>query len=167
MIATILRHGEAGSAATDAQRKLTPVGERDIGCAANAFMGACESRGIAAPTLILHSPWLRTRETAKIFAAANPAANLEVQDSLAPERGLSAVIETLSLLPSLLPEPAHVVLVSHQPLVSQLADYLLGFPNSIPPLPPGGWVTIDMAVPARDCGTTVLWAVPPQYGVNR
>ena len=59
--------------------------------------------------------------------------------------------------------PAHVVLVSHQPLVSQLVDYFLDTAGSVPSLSPGALVTFELSSPARACGELRFWAVPPEY----
>jgi phosphohistidine phosphatase len=162
MIVTVWRHGEAGSAATDRQRELTDSGFDDIGFGCRQFHAALEARGMAAPGLVLFSPWVRTRETAEIIAAAFTHAQLRELDALRPGSTVPAVETALAAVE---PDPAaaHIVLVSHQPLVSQLVTHFLGLGNQVPALSPGSLVTFTLDAVASDCGELRFWAVPPGY----
>jgi phosphohistidine phosphatase len=162
MIVTIFRHGEAGYASVDANRSLTPRGIDDISFGAAQFRDACESRKLPAPTLFLYSEWLRTTETADILGLSYIGVPTRPERALIPGARCAEVVAMLSRLDEL-EHPAHVVLVSHQPLVSELADYLLGHPNSVPSLSPGGQLTVDLPVAARDCASLVFWSLPPEY----
>ncbi|MEH6583033.1 MAG: hypothetical protein V7754_13925 [Halioglobus sp.] len=162
MIVTILRHGEAGAAAVDAERELTPAGIDDISFGSHHFRDVCGLRGLPAPELILHSAWLRTTETADILARLFPQAQVQADAALLPSGRIAGVTQMLSLLEKS-KTPSHVVLVSHQPLVSDLVDFYIGLPHSAPPLPPGGLVTVSMDVPAQSCAKLLFWAVPPEY----
>lgn len=166
MIITVWRHGEAGSAATDRQRELTDSGFDDIGFACRQFHAALDDRDMAPPDLVLFSPWLRTRETAEVIAAAFTHAQLRELDALRPGGTVAAVEAALAALEPAGDGPGHVVLVSHQPLVSQLVDHYLGADNPVPPLSPGGLVTFSLEAVARDCGEMYFWAVPPGYGMG-
>ena len=170
MIITIFRHGEAGAAATDERRELTVTGVDDIRFGSHQFRSACEARDIPGPDLILHSAWLRTTQTAKILAACFPQSLIRNEASLVPGGRVTAVTETLSGLRDQLEQQelgfSHVLLVSHQPLVSQLVDSYLGSPHSAPPLSPGGLVSMDMDIPAADCARLLFWALPPEYGAG-
>jgi phosphohistidine phosphatase len=166
MILTIWRHGEAGSAATDRQRELTDSGFDDIGFGCRQFHAALEERGMAAPALVLFSPWVRTRETAEIIAAAFTHAQLRELEALRPATTVPAVEAALGTIGPEFTGPGHIVLVSHQPLVSRLVDHYLGLENPVPPLSPGGLVTLSLEVAARDCGELRFWAVPPGYGAG-
>jgi phosphohistidine phosphatase len=163
MIVTILRHGEAGSASIDAERELTPQGIDDIGFAGQQFHSACEARQLASPDLIRHSGWLRTTETADIFAGAWPSCLSLPAQALQPDGDVFGVTILLQGLQDTHPDAAHVLLVSHQPLVSQLADYYLGVANSVPALSPGGLFSFNMDVPACNGGSLLFWALPPEY----
>lgn len=163
MIATIVRHGQAGSAATDAQRRLTTAGRVDIQSASQQLLRSCATRGIPAPDLILYSAWQRTTETAVILAGLFVDAKVEAEASLLPGGRAKEVTEALFRLQQGRSSPAHVVLVSHQPLVSVLADYYLSVPHHAPGLPPGGMVCLDLEVPAPGCGNLLFWALPPEY----
>ena len=96
MIVTILRHGEAGPAAADRERRLTSRGVTDIERAAPVLVAACRSRALALPQRVLHSPWERTRATAQIVAQ-----HLQVEarplDALAPGATSLQVDEALAL----------------------------------------------------------------------
>lgn len=163
MIVTILRHGEAGSASIDAERELTPKGIDDISFAGQQFQRACEARRLASPDTILHSGWLRTTETAGIFASTCQSCSVEPEQALQPDGDIFTVTNMLQSLQNARPDALHVVLVSHQPLVSQLADYYLGLANPVPGLSPGGLFSFDMAVPAGHGGSLLFWALPPEY----
>ena len=162
MIVTIIRHGQAGSAATDEIRELTTKGVDDIGFASQRLGALCQSKSLALPDRILHSAWRRTRQTAQILSAGltTPMASL---DALLPDRYVEDVDKGLSTQAALSEPPLHCVLVGHQPLVSELLDHYLGERGIAPALPPGGLVCIDLEVPAAACGRLLFWAMPPDY----
>jgi len=163
MIVTIWRHGEAGSAASDRLRELTVTGADDVGFACHQFHDICHVRGIAHPEMVLHSAWVRTTETAEIIASAFTHASIRPIKALQPGGKVQAVDAALAEITVSDPNVQHVVLVSHQPLVSYLVDYYLGSNGRVPPLSPGGLVTLDLQLPAVDCGQLLLWALPPEY----
>jgi phosphohistidine phosphatase SixA len=163
MIVTVWRHGEAGSALTDRQRELTDSGFDDIGFGCRQFHESLDARHMPAPDLVLFSPWVRTRETAEIIVAAFTRARSRELEDLRPGSTVAAVEAALGDAYAAAPVPAHVVLVSHQPLVSQLVGHYLGGRNPVPPLSPGGLVTFTLDVLERDCGVLRFWAVPPDY----
>jgi phosphohistidine phosphatase len=163
MIITILRHGEAGSASIDAERELTPQGIDDISFAGQQFHKACEARRLVSPDLIRHSGWLRTTETADIFAGPCQSCSVLPEQALQPDGDVFGVTIMLRRLQDTHPDAAHVLLVSHQPLVSQLADYYLGIANPVPALSPGGLFSFNMDVPAGNGGILLFWALPPEY----
>ena len=166
MIITIWRHGEAGRAATDRQRQLTGRGQDDVGFGSRAFRGALEARGIALPELVLFSPWTRTLQSAEIIASAFTHASLREHAALQPGSAVTAVEHCLVSLLDKPEAPSHVVLVSHQPLVSELVEFYLGPASNVPPLSPGALVSFALEVPAQHCGELVFWAVPPEYEVG-
>ncbi len=162
MVVTIWRHGTAEEGVNDRLRKLTNAGREDVGFGCRQFEHACKLKNIAPLTTILHSPWVRTTQTADIIVAAFCAARITPETALRPGSPLSAVDGLLSALAA---DSAvqHALLVSHQPLVSQLVDHWLGDAGSVPSLPPGGLATLsfDVAVPA--CATLLFWSFPPAY----
>lgn len=163
MIVTIWRHGEAGPAATDRQRELTDEGFDDIGFGCRQFHEALEARLMPAPDLFLHSPWLRATQTAEILASAFTHAPARELAALRPGGVVTEVATELAAVEVTVPVPAHVVLVSHQPLVSQLLDYFLGVPCGVPSLSPGSLATLELPVAAAACGALRFWAAPPEY----
>ena len=161
MILTIWRHGEAERGARDRLRELTDAGCDDIGFGCRQFHKACSSRGIPHPDSILYSPWVRTTRTAEIIAAAFTRARASIEPALQPGSDIPAVDAVLSGLEE--SAPVHILLVSHQPLVSRLADHYLGEAAQAPPLVPGGLVTLSMDTVGPGCGKLRFWAMPPHY----
>jgi phosphohistidine phosphatase len=119
----ILRHGiavEPGSPgyAKDADRPLTPEGERKLGQISEAM----EALGLAFD-LILSSPYLRARQTAEIVAESLKARKqLEFSDSLVPGGSMKKLVEFLNRLQ---PPPGKVLLVGHEPYLSGLVSLLV------------------------------------------
>lgn len=162
MIVTIWRHGTAEEGVNDRLRNLTSTGRDDVGYGCRQFQRACKLRHIAPLTSILHSPWVRTTQTADIITTAFSGARITPEAALRPGSALSAVD---TLLFELAADSAvqHAVLVSHQPLVSQLVDHWLGDAGRVPSLPPGGLVTLSFDVVAPACATLLFWSFPPAY----
>jgi phosphohistidine phosphatase len=167
MIITIWRHGEAHEGAIDRRRELTSSGCDDVGFGCRQFQSACSARKISQPTGILYSPWVRTTQTAKIIAAAFTHASSTAEAALQPGGTISEVDQALADVIATDFPPAHVLLVSHQPLVSHLIDHYLGQESAVPSLSPGSLVTLSLDVPASACGTLLFWALPPQYEACR
>ena len=182
VIVTIWRHGEAGSALSDRRRELTRRGRDEVSRGGRQFQGACAGAAIAQPDLVLFSPWVRTTQTAAILAATFPGAELCKRAELRPDSDVGAADGVLAELAALAQAPAHVVLVSHQPLVSHLVDYYLGDGTAgprmagprmagptpqVPILAPGGLTTLALEVVAQACGELLFWALPPTYQVSR
>ena len=163
MIVSIWRHGQAGSAVSDRQRTLTGTGEDDVGFGCQQFHEACRLRGIDHPGTILHSPWVRTTQTADILATAFTHATLASSEALQPGSDVHDVDRMLQPLFAADETPSHLALVSHQPLVSRLVDHLLGEVGVVPPLTPGGLACLELEAPARGCGRLLFWALPPEY----
>lgn len=163
MFLTIWRHGEAGSAATDRLRELTDQGTDDIGFGCHQFHTLCEARNIPHPDTLLFSEWVRTAQTTEIIALAFNHAARKSCGALIPGRCEADVDTELLALQQADTDIAHVVLVSHQPLVSHLVDHYLGDAGLVPPLIPGGFATLELSVPGEGCGTLMFSAQPPNY----
>lgn len=161
MILTIFRHGEAGDASSDRLRVLTDTGEDDVSFGCHQYHNACKARGLPDPQRIMHSSWLRATQTADIIAAGFTHAQVMTADALQPDSRVAAVDSALESTTE-----EHVLLVSHQPLVSQLIDHYLGERGKVPPLLPGGLATLSLEVPAAGCGSLLFWAMPPEYEVG-
>ena len=167
MILTIWRHGEAESGSVDRQRELTPAGREDIGFGCQQFYRACANRRLPQPTHIFHSPWERTAQTAEMIESAFSHAAGEEADWLAPESRIATIDQILLRDFEGRGRSCHVLLVSHQPLVSHMVSWYVGEKGgAVPPLYPGGLVTINMDVVAAACGHIVFWAMPPEYEVG-
>lgn len=162
MILTIWRHGEAGSASSDEQRELTARGADDIGFGCQRFHEACEGRGIVQPGRILHSPWLRTTQTAEIIAGVYSHARLQASGALRP----GATPEDIDNALFSMDAEEHLLLVHHQPLVSRLLGHYLGDADQVPFLSPGGLASLALDTVASGCGSLLFWSVPPEYEVG-
>lgn len=167
MILTIWRHGEARSAPTDRLRELTDRGTEDVSFGCHHFHSACEARDIPHPELLLYSEWVRTTQTAEIIGLAFNHASSERCAALVPGKRPKDVEADLTRRLQQNAALEHIVLVSHQPLVSSLADYLLGELGRVPPLVPGGLVTLQMTVPGAACASLCFSAQPPNYEAQR
>ncbi|MDN3640038.1 phosphohistidine phosphatase SixA [Simiduia curdlanivorans] len=119
----ILRHGEAQmQAATDAARQLTNFGRRQARAQA-----ACFKPELALVEQVYVSPFLRAQQTAdELFAELSGATNACRHEAawLTPDVAIEQVIRGLE--PVIAGAP--VLLVSHQPLVSQLISFLSDTP---------------------------------------
>lgn len=166
MIVTIWRHGTAEEGFNDRLRQLTNAGRSDVAHGSRQFQQACHNRAIPPVTHMLYSPWERTQQTAEIIAAALECAHIASESALRPGSDLPAVE---NLVASIEGDHAlaHVLLVSHQPLVSRLVEHWLGHTTYVPSLPPGGLATLSLDIPAPSCGDLLFWAFPPAYEVAR
>ncbi len=153
----------AGSAVSDRLRELTGQGIDDVSFGGHRYHEICKKRGIGHPELILHSEWVRTTQTAEILANAFTHARIMPMGALIPGNTPLDVDRALGPVMTTQDAPAHILLVSHQPLVSRLVDHYLADPGAVPSLGPGGLVTLDLSVPERGCGALLFWALPPQY----
>jgi phosphohistidine phosphatase len=118
----ILRHGiavERGAPGydKDADRPLTPKGERRLG----RITDAIEALKLKFD-LILSSPYTRARQTAEIVAEALDLKKLlEFSDHLTPNGSAKALIAELNKLN---PAPESALLVGHEPYLSELISTL-------------------------------------------
>jgi phosphohistidine phosphatase SixA len=163
MIVTIWRHGEAGSAPSDRQRELTDRGTDDVAFGCHCFHDTCIERHLPPPARILHSSWLRTTQTADILASAFTHAERGPCEALIPGSDVAHVDRALTDIVTGDACPEHLVLVSHQPLVTHLVDHLVGERGRVPSLTPGGLVALRLEVPAAGCAELLFWALPPDY----
>jgi phosphohistidine phosphatase len=163
MILTIWRHGEAGSAARDYDRRLTPGGCDDISRGVSTFAEICSKRGLPLPTHIAHSPWIRTTSTAELIAVGLQQAELVSVDELQPGSNKERVEAYLQEQWFSDEQVEHLLLVSHQPLVSRLVDHFLGEWGRVPGLSPGGLTSLELTTPSEGCGKLLFWSLPPAY----
>ena len=103
-------------------------------------------------SLLLHSPYRRTVETANLLGELLRPSSLKVDSSLAPGAHPEAFSENDYT------GHGHVVMVSHQPFVSQ-AIALWTDDVTLAPLAPGGWSTLEITCITRG-GATLLRHCP-------
>jgi phosphohistidine phosphatase len=156
-----LRHGLAGKPGAgghgkDSDRPLTPKGERKLWKIAEA-MEALE----LSFDLILSSPYTRARQTARIVAEAfNARGELEFSAALTPNGSAKKVVE---LIAALKPEPENVLLVGHEPCLSEFIALLVtGETGSSVVLKKGGLckLSVESLKPGR-CAV-IEWLLTPK-----
>jgi phosphohistidine phosphatase len=151
----LLRHGEAETrASSDAARQLTIKGREDVEYVAKQF---------AARQLPLEqcfvSPYMRASQTAEVFlrqlSVVVPRTTTEL---LVPEVRASTVIDFLNK--SI--QAQHVLLVSHNPLLSELNAMLTeGNINDMYILATSELVCISLDVVGLGMGSTSFRLMPP------
>lgn len=154
----IMRHGEAGPGAPDAERELTGRGRRE----AERMAAWLAERDDLAGLRLLASPYRRARQTAAIVGEAL-GLEAEALSFITPDDPPRAVADWLLAQPQGRP----LLLVSHMPLVGALtgllvegrADRGLGFPTAaVAELEADVWAAgcarlVDFVSPATcDCG---------------
>ena len=152
MLLTLWRHGEAGSAAADEARALTPRGREEVAAMAQDYMAWAGESALGPVSLLLHSPYRRTVETAALLGGVLCPGSVKADPSLAPGAYPEAFFE------SDYTGHEHIVMVSHQPFVSQAialwTDYV-----TLAHLAPGGWSTLEITCLVRG-GATLLRHCP-------
>ena len=154
----ILRHGKAekrGEARKDdADRLLTRKGAREI----RAVSGWMVANRIA-PDVVATSPLKRARETAEIAAdGISFRGEISVWDELGPGPGPEAVRERLEALP----DAQVILLVGHEPQLSELIALLIGAGGgSRIALGKGGLAKIGGLSPGGGEGGVLEWLITP------
>lgn len=136
----LLRHAHADwplYSGLDINRPLTPRGEEDARAAAHAIRAA----GFL-PALLLVSPALRTRQTAEYVAREFVMSGDQLRfiealyNARAPQ--MEAVLRRAAR------QAASLLMVAHNPGISELARRLSGDPARAP-FPPAGWGQFTLA----------------------
>ena len=150
----LLRHAEAiPEAASDAERPLTERGTKQ----AKSVGRFCRDHEIL-PELVLSSPLVRALETARAVAGALDLVDrLKTVDFLKPGMGVESAISSLEKYW----DRASVMMVGHEPDLSDLASALLGSGRdilhlrkaallrlSLPKLKPGSG-TLEFLLPVK------------------
>jgi phosphohistidine phosphatase len=157
----ILRHGiavEPGTPGykTDADRPLIPKGRLQLG----QIAAAMRNMGLDF-SLILSSPFLRARQTAEIVAKSlKLKKRLAFSEALTPDGDPKVLIWQLN---ELKPAPENVLLVGHEPYLSQLAALLIsGGEMAAIELKKGGFCKLeaDLLRPGRCARLT--WLLTPK-----
>jgi len=107
-----MRHGEAGEAAHDTDRPLTPRGRGQALASAQGLL----KLGVRIPQ-IWHSPYRRASETAAIVAAVHGATLVE-DPHFTPEASPVRAANRVKAAPS------HTLVVAHMPILPGLVDFL-------------------------------------------
>lgn len=118
----LMRHGEAESRApSDEKRRLTARGESEVlSCASEAF-----ANRLVPPTMIeqiIASPYVRAQQTAVLLQGLfTPLVPIETWSEIVPSGNGEVVLNRLRKL-----EVEELILVTHQPFVSNFIFYLTG-----------------------------------------
>ena len=138
----LLRHGIAESRAIsgrDADRRLTAGGAAELRLMLKRALGTG-----AQPEVILSSPYRRTLQTAEIASSVfSYAGEIVPASALMPESHPSAVWTEIGCFP----EAKSILLVTHEPLVSELLSWLLGTSRVGAGFPPAGIARVDLEGP--------------------
>jgi phosphohistidine phosphatase len=163
----LLRHGIAADLGTDgikrdSERPLTSEGREKL-YRVTAAMQAME----LAFDLILSSPLLRARQTAEIVADAFKARKqMSLEDELACGGNVRELVQRLARLR---PVPASVLLVGHEPGLSELVSLLCaGDLRLAMDFKKGGLCRLEIGTlrPSR-CATLVWLLTPKQMALMR
>jgi phosphohistidine phosphatase len=156
----ILRHGVAeklGPGGSDAERALTPKGRQKL----RQVMRLVRAAAVR-PSVILTSPLLRAVQTAEVAAAI-----------FAYRR---EVVRTNALLPTASPQEVwqelrsrknepELLLIGHEPLLSQVVGYLLGAPGLRVELKKAGLVRIQIERFTPAPSGTLQWFLTPKLAL--
>src|SRR5271169_2096106 len=153
----LLRHGTAEDiqpGGSDAERKLTAAGRDEVRGAAE-----CARRARVAPTLILSSPYVRAIETAEIAAEVlGYRGGIARTDVLIPTGSPQRVWNEIRSRQ----DEMQILLAGHEPLLSQLAAYLLSTPVLQIEMRKATLVRIDLDRFAPDPRGILKWMAPPE-----
>ena len=158
----LLRHGIAVDPsvpdfANDAERPLTPKGRRRM----RQIAGAMSAMKISFD-VIFSSPFVRARQTAEIVASAlKQKKRLQFSDELTPGGNPKLLIQQLN---EFRPKPENVLLVGHEPYLSQLIALLTaGNTNLAIDLKKGGLCKLEIeTLRYGRCATLTCLLAPRQ-----
>jgi phosphohistidine phosphatase len=157
----ILRHGVAVEPGTpgfarDADRILTPEGEGKLRKIAKA-MEAMELEF----DLILSSPYLRAKQTAQIIAKAfGERRQVELTDALIPG---GSIRKLFNLIHQVDPAPSNILLVGHEPSLSDLISLLVSGGHGVPVvMKKGGLCKLSCDKLSAGRCATLQWLLTPK-----
>jgi phosphohistidine phosphatase len=153
----ILRHGDAeprSAEGEDSERCLTPKGRRDVERVMRAAYAAK-----ARPALVLTSPYRRALETAQIAVGElnDSPPRLVQTDALVPEGRLESVWKELRSQSG----ANEILLVGHEPQLSQLVGYLLAVRELRFDMKKGALVRISMDRFGAQPSGELKWVLTP------
>jgi len=153
----LLRHGiaeDAGPRTPDARRELTEKGRTKL-----AGVLRLAKRAEVQPELVLSSPLVRAVQTAEmareILHVESPIQQTPV---LVPEGSPQAVWDELRGLRNL----EEVLLAGHEPLLGELAGWLLGVPSLQVQMAKAALISIDMEHFRGDPHGILNWMITPK-----
>ncbi|NVF14030.1 phosphohistidine phosphatase SixA [Vreelandella maris] len=153
----IMRHGEAGPGYPDHARRLTSRGEREVEKMARWLAERVAAGELPMPTLYA-SPYARAQQTAQALCDGL-GTPLETLDFITPEDSPSAVSDWLLEQP----EGTPIMLVSHMPLVGDLAGLLVeGSPAQGIGFPTAAIAEFEAEVWAAGCAQLKRFTQPSQ-----
>jgi len=153
----IMRHGEAAPGFPDHARPLTPRGEREADAMARWLASRVEQGELALPMLYA-SPYVRAQQTAQRISDAL-GAPLNTLSFITPEDPPSDVSEWLLTHR----DDAPIMLVSHMPLVGDLAGLLVeGAPSQGVGFPTAAIAELEADVWAAGCAQLKRFTQPSQ-----
>lgn len=150
----LMRHGEASvEAKRDFDRKLTPKGREVVD-----WRGAqLKEQGIVVAKLVV-SPYIRTLETAELIQAKLGGVERVESNRITPDVIIDEALAELrdqtsgGKLDVLSEEAGAVMVITHQPLIGILIEYLTGHAR---PMHPGDMVMIETPAIAAGFGEIV------------
>ncbi len=158
----LLRHGiadDAGPGVSDASRPLTDEGKRKL----RQVLGAALEAKVA-PTVILSSPLKRTMQTAELV---REVLQLKVDITPAPALKPGTTVEKVWDEIRLFKGEEAVLVVGHNPTLSELAGYLLGSPNLQVDFKKGALMKVEIeSFPASPRGA-LQWYLTAKLAAHR
>ncbi len=153
----IMRHGEAAPGYPDHARRLTPRGELEAGKMARWLAQRVSEVELPMPRLYA-SPYARAQQTAQTLCDAL-GNSLETLDFITPDDSPSAVSDWLLNQP----DGAPIMLISHMPLVGDLAGLLVdGSPAQGIGFPTAAIAELEADVWAAGCAQLRRFTQPSQ-----
>lgn len=146
----VLRHGEAEHPkGRDADRNLTEKGIRET----RNILSSCHAE-LQQCSRILASPFVRAQQTAALVSELLELP-VNTTELLTPDCGLLPLMDFLSTQ-----ERETPILVSHQPLVGNLVNWLCSEPHGRHFMGTSALALLDAEVLAKGCGD-LLWLRQP------
>lgn len=153
----LMRHGEAAPGFPDQDRPLTPRGEQEASDMANWLSLRIEQGELPCPALYA-SPYVRAQQTVQRFSAVL-GCPVHTLDFITPDDTPSQVIDWLMAQPA----GEVVLLVSHMPLVGNLAGQLVeGAPSHGLGFPTAAIAELKTEVWANGCAQLTRFTQPSQ-----
>lgn len=149
----LLRHGDAPYDSQTGERALSARGAEET-----ARVVAARSEELQQLTHIVCSPARRARETLAVVRKTVPLrAELIFDDCLLSD---SHVARVEAFVDQLSDDSAAILLVTHQPLIGSIFQYLLDKPQSLPFLGTANLVALELSAFGRGCAE-LCWLDKP------